>query len=278
MVLVDPLDPADIARGITEALDRRDELAAAGPPAALYSWARTAEAVVAATRGARAVPAVAVNLLWCVPGKVGGSEEYVTRLLVPLATEAPDLDLTLFVFRVSQPPILSSPIGTRSSWRRSVAIDAACASPSSGHGWRPRSGGAVRAHHHGGTAPPGSGPVPVVLSMHDIQYVAYPEYFGTVKLAWLRHELPSSLARARVITTPSEFVATSLVDAHDVDPARLAVVPHGLRPASRRRPSMRVASAPDTGSPARSSCTRRDLSAQEPPRPAGCPHTARRST
>ena len=51
MVLVDPLDPADIARGITEALDRRDELSAAGPArAALYSWARTAEAVVSAYR------------------------------------------------------------------------------------------------------------------------------------------------------------------------------------------------------------------------------------
>jgi glycosyltransferase involved in cell wall biosynthesis len=51
VVLVDPLDPADIARGITEALDRRDELAAAGPArAALYSWARTAEAVATAYR------------------------------------------------------------------------------------------------------------------------------------------------------------------------------------------------------------------------------------
>ena len=49
VVLVDPLDPADIARGITEALDRRDELAAGGPArAARYSWARTADAVVAA--------------------------------------------------------------------------------------------------------------------------------------------------------------------------------------------------------------------------------------
>ena len=51
VVLVDPLDAADIARGISEALDRRDELVAAGPArAALYSWARTADAVAAAYR------------------------------------------------------------------------------------------------------------------------------------------------------------------------------------------------------------------------------------
>jgi glycosyltransferase involved in cell wall biosynthesis len=51
VVLVDPLDPADIGRGISEALDRRDELAEAGPArAALFTWARTADAVVAAYR------------------------------------------------------------------------------------------------------------------------------------------------------------------------------------------------------------------------------------
>ena len=41
---------------------------------------------------------VGVNLLWLVPGVVGGSEEYTTRLLAGLAEHpAPDLHLTLFV-------------------------------------------------------------------------------------------------------------------------------------------------------------------------------------
>jgi glycosyltransferase involved in cell wall biosynthesis len=43
-VLVDPLDPADIARGITEAVDRTAELAELGRArAAACSWDRTAE-------------------------------------------------------------------------------------------------------------------------------------------------------------------------------------------------------------------------------------------
>jgi glycosyltransferase involved in cell wall biosynthesis len=51
VVLVDPMDPADIARGIVEALDRRAELAAAGPlRAAGFTWAATADAVLAAYR------------------------------------------------------------------------------------------------------------------------------------------------------------------------------------------------------------------------------------
>ena len=33
--------------------------------------------------------------------------------------------------------------------------------------------------------------------MHDIQYVAFPQYFTRLKLAWLRREVPAGLARAR---------------------------------------------------------------------------------
>jgi alpha-1,3-rhamnosyl/mannosyltransferase len=179
------------------------------------------------------VAAVAVNLLWCVPGKVGGSEEYVTRALGPMAEEAPDLELTLYAlpgFEAAHPDladqyeVVVAPVdGERRSVR--VAVERTWLAA------QVRRRRPSLLHHPGGIVAPGSGSVPVVLSMHDIQYVAYPEYFGTVKLAWLRRQLPSSLARAQVITAPSQFVATSLVDAHCVDPARLVVVPHGL-PAS----------------------------------------------
>ena len=47
-VLVDPGDPADIARGIEEARERRDELSRRGPErAATFTWARCAEQTVA---------------------------------------------------------------------------------------------------------------------------------------------------------------------------------------------------------------------------------------
>jgi len=176
------------------------------------------------------VPTVAVNLLWCLPGKVGGSEEYVTRALGPLAAEAPDLTLTLFAlpdFTAAHPElaeryeVVVAPVGGDRRGLRVVAERTWLAA-------QVRRRHPALLHHAGGTAAPGSGSVPVVLSMHDIQYMAHPEYFSRVKLAWLRHELPSSVARARVVTTPSEFVASSLVEAHGVDPARLVVVPHGL--------------------------------------------------
>ncbi|MEO7369287.1 MAG: hypothetical protein ABIZ69_00385, partial [Ilumatobacteraceae bacterium] len=42
-------------------------------------------------------PAIAVNLLWCVPGDVGGSEEYLVRQLLGLAEAEPDVLPVLYV-------------------------------------------------------------------------------------------------------------------------------------------------------------------------------------
>jgi alpha-1,3-rhamnosyl/mannosyltransferase len=64
--------------------------------------------------------------------------------------------------------------------------------------------------------------------MHDIQYVAFPHYFTRLKLEWLRREVPAGLTRARVVTTPSEFVRRTLGAELGVAPDRVQVVPHGL--------------------------------------------------
>ena len=53
--------------------------------------------------------AVAVNLLWCVPGDVGGSEEYFVRQLRGLAEAKPDLQPDLYVvegFRAAHPQLV----------------------------------------------------------------------------------------------------------------------------------------------------------------------------
>jgi hypothetical protein len=41
------------------------------------------------------VTTIGVNLLWCLPGQVGGSEEYVTRFLAEVPGVAPELELLL---------------------------------------------------------------------------------------------------------------------------------------------------------------------------------------
>ena len=42
---------------------------------------------------------IAVNMLWCVPGQVGGSEEYFVRQLLGLREIAAPFDITVFAPR-----------------------------------------------------------------------------------------------------------------------------------------------------------------------------------
>lgn len=131
---------------------------------------------------------VGVNLLWCVPGDVGGSEEYLVRQLLGLADAAPDLAAvtTLFVlpaFPAAHPDLCSRDPMTVApfdgvSRRRRVIGEA---------GWlRGASRGVGLTHHGGGTAPVAARH-PYVVTIHDLQYRELPGAPPTpAKLAYLR--------------------------------------------------------------------------------------------
>ena len=99
-VLVDPHDPPTSPA----ASPRRAPAATCWPtdgvgPRRSATWQRDGAADRRRVPGAVLMvdPAVAVNLLWCVPGDVGGSEEYLVRQLLGLAEAARDLRSTLYV-------------------------------------------------------------------------------------------------------------------------------------------------------------------------------------
>jgi alpha-1,3-rhamnosyl/mannosyltransferase len=71
---------------------------------------------------------------------------------------------------------------------------------------------------------------PGVLTIHDLQYLTYPQYFSRLKLTWLATAVPNSVRRAATVTVPSDFVRDSVVAAFDYPPELVAVVPHGLDP------------------------------------------------
>ena len=153
---------------------------------------------------------VGVNLVWLVPGDVGGSEEYLVRQLEALAA-TDEFELHLFVVRgfTDAHPCLASrctihlaPTDGRNRIAR-VLLERT---------WLPRAIRRSRAdvvHHGGGTAPPAAGR-PIVLTIHDVQYTRYPETFRPIKLRWLRWSVPRAIERASVIAVPSRFVADSL--------------------------------------------------------------------
>jgi glycosyltransferase involved in cell wall biosynthesis len=178
---------------------------------------------------------VAVNLLWMVPGGVGGSEEYVSRQLSALVNQHLD-ELTLFAlpgFADAHPDlalgcrVIAAPVSGR---HRELRVAAEV-------GWlnmQLRRGRFDLVHHAGGTVPVGS-PGPTVLTIHDIQYLVYPNTFSSLKLGYLRRAVPAAVKRATVIATPSRFVADTLAQAFHVPAERLVVVPNALTAALTER-------------------------------------------
>lgn len=178
---------------------------------------------------------VAVNLLWCVPGQVGGSEDYLVRQMLGLSELGHGFQPTLYVlpgFAEAHPDVaavhrlVEAPVDGQVRSRRVLAE----------HVWLARQvRSAALVHHGGGSAPlalPGVGRhgPPMVLTVHDLQYRTYPRYFSTVKKWYLRTVIPQSVRRAAVVTVPSSYVRGTVVSAWSVPPERVMVVPHGVEP------------------------------------------------
>ena len=69
-----------------------------------------------------------------------------------------------------------------------------------------------------------------VLTIHDLQYLFYPEYFTWPKLRYLRTMMPRSAENARLILTPSEFTRRTVIERLNIDPSVVRAVPHGISP------------------------------------------------
>jgi alpha-1,3-rhamnosyl/mannosyltransferase len=173
---------------------------------------------------------VGINLLWMVPGVVGGSETYTTRTLRGLAERYSDLDYTLFALpelATSYPDLARSfktvyaPVSGRRKPTRVVAGE---------NTWLARQCLKRRINlvHHAGGVIPLVRPGRAVLTIHDLQYIYYPEYFTRSKLAYLRKMVPRSADAARLILTPSEYTRRTVIDRLEADPSIVVVVPHGI--------------------------------------------------
>ncbi len=170
---------------------------------------------------------VAVNMLWCVPGDVGGSEEYLVRQLLGMAEQPAEFVPTIYclpAFVDAHPelaqryPVVTANISGEQRPRRLLTE----------HTWLARqTKRADLVHHAGGTAPT-VGNRSVLLTIHDLQYLTYPDYFSRTRLRYLRAVVPRAVRRASVIAVPSEYVRTTVIDALGADPDDVVVVRHGV--------------------------------------------------
>jgi alpha-1,3-rhamnosyl/mannosyltransferase len=168
---------------------------------------------------------VGVNLLWLVPGVVGGSEEYATRCIDALLRDAPDVALVLFArrsFTTAHPDLASRCEVVSPPFDRGGRIVRVLAEST----WLPIATRRRRVdvmHHLGGRVPLVS-TTPSLVTIHDLQPLDHPENFSGVKRRFLARALPRSARRARAVVTPSEFVRAGVIARFGVDDAKVTAI------------------------------------------------------
>ena len=171
---------------------------------------------------------VGVNLLWLRAGQVGGSQEYLIRQLTGLSQcNRGEFDVTLFV----QPNFATN-------HSQLAAIYKFVEAPKHGgvrvlrilleQTWLAFKTRKFDLLHHGGGTMPRFGGRRTMLTIHDVQYLSFPENFSRARLVYLSKLVPRSLNRASIITTPSQYVRDRLVAKFNLSPDKVRVVRHGI--------------------------------------------------
>ena len=166
---------------------------------------------------------VLANLCWMVPGDVGGSEEYASRLLAAVAGAGEGIEVEVAALRgaveahreLSAFRCHEAPYGGR---RRSVRLALEST-------WLARRSAGFDLIHHLGGRLPERWTAPAAVAVHDIQPLDLPGNFSAAKRRYLGWSVPRSVRRCRLVTVPSQWVADRLTDRLGAPPDRIAVVP-----------------------------------------------------
>jgi glycosyltransferase involved in cell wall biosynthesis len=174
---------------------------------------------------------IGLNLLYLVPGEVGGSEIYARRLVRALALEAPDTRFTAFTGREAAPSLRAEgwpdnvavhrlPVAARNKPAR-IAAEIALLPPAAARA------GVDLLHSLGTTCPPVAGR-PSVVTILDLIYEAYPDTFPKASLLGLRALVGPSARRATRVITISHAVKEDVVARLRVPADRVDVVHLGF--------------------------------------------------
>ena len=74
---------------------------------------------------------------------------------------------------------------------------------------------------------------PVVVTVHDVSFLEYPEYFTAARCTQLRLTVAATVKRATHILTVSDFSRDAILRAYDIPPAKISVVPNAANPEFR---------------------------------------------
>jgi glycosyltransferase involved in cell wall biosynthesis len=177
---------------------------------------------------------VGCNLLWLVPGTVGGSETAIVSLLREIGGHQPeDVELSLYVLdafagtypdlvrRFSTRPV---PLTGRLKPLRVAAENTWLANQAHRDG--------LDLVHHMNAVLPAVRRTPGIVTVHDLQPFDMPANFHAVKRAYVRRSVPRSVRKSRLVLTPSEFVRNAIIDRFGVAPERVRATVWGVDPPS----------------------------------------------
>jgi glycosyltransferase involved in cell wall biosynthesis len=174
---------------------------------------------------------VGLNLLYLVPGEVGGSEIHARMLLGAIRALEPELELIVY----SAPEAIDS---LRSeSWADAVVFTKGPVRSRSKPlrvgseiTWLPLRAKRDRVQllHSVGTTSPPFCRLPCVVTIHDLIYHHFPETFPATSRIGLRLLVPAGARRADRMIAISEAVKRDLIETLGVDPARIDVVHNGF--------------------------------------------------
>jgi glycosyltransferase involved in cell wall biosynthesis len=168
-----------------------------------------------------------VNLLYLVPGEVGGSETAAKRSLAAMREIEPSLDAVLYVgpeaaddFRREGWEVVVSPVPSRSKPKR-IAAEMT---------WLPARlrRDRVQLLHSMGTTNPPLAPVPTVVSILDLIYHHFPETFPRAARTGLELLVPLGARGARRVVAISEAGKRDLVETLKLSPEKIDVVHLGF--------------------------------------------------
>jgi glycosyltransferase involved in cell wall biosynthesis len=86
---------------------------------------------------------------------------------------------------------------------------------------------------------------PIVVNIHDVSFLAHPEWYRTregIRRRWLTRRIAE---RARAVITVSEFSRHELIEQLDVPDERIHVIPNAITPPLVARPRARAAERAD---------------------------------
>ena len=172
---------------------------------------------------------IGVNLLFLIPGQVGGTETYARETLGAMGRCFPEDRLVLFCNRENADSFgaLGASAEVVNCGVAAQRRPARILHEQFGLARRVAQAGADVLWSPGYTTP-FRAPCPQAVTVHDLQYRHHPEDFSRAELAAMRFVVWISCRRAQAVITASQASASDLTRLNGVPPERIAVTPYGV--------------------------------------------------